>query len=65
MDIFIKLSLWYILIGTILTASYDYLQQKFVKKEELIFTNWERVLMIIGYPIIIILSILKKNKNKE
>jgi len=65
MDTFIKLSLWYLLIGTILTASYDWLQHKFVKKDELVFTNWERFLMITGYPIIIILSILKKNKNNE
>lgn len=64
MEIFIKFGLWYLLIGTLLTAFYDWLQQKVVQKEELIFTNWERILLIFGYPIIIILSIIKKNRQK-
>jgi hypothetical protein len=62
---FVRILLWYLLIGTLLTAFYDWLQHKFVKKDELVFTNWERVLLITGWPIIIIVSILKKNKNNE
>lgn len=65
MDTFIKLSLWYLLIGTILTASYDWLQHKFVKKDELVFTNWERVLLITGWPIIIIVSIIKSSRKND
>lgn len=65
MDILIRISLWYLLIGTILTAFYDWLQQKFVKKEDLIFTNWERVLLITGWPIIIVLSIIKTIREND
>ena len=62
---FVRILLWYLLIGTLLTAFYDWLQHKIVKKDELVFTNWERVLLITSWPIIIIVSILKKNKNNE
>jgi len=65
MDVLIKISLWYLLIGTILTAFYDWLQQKIVKKENLIFTNWERVLLITGWPIIIVLSIIKTIRDND
>lgn len=65
MQLFIKISLWYILIGTVLTASYDWLQQKVVKKEELIFTNWERILLIFAWPIIMILSFIKTFRDKN
>lgn len=65
MEIFIKFGLWYLLIGTLLTAFYDWLQQQIVKRDELIFTNWERILLIIGWPIIITLSIIKKNKKND
>ena len=65
MDVLIKISLWYLLIGTILTAFYDWLQQKIVKKEDLIFTNWERVLLITGWPIIIIVSIIKSSRKND
>ena len=62
---FVRILLWYLLIGTLLTAFYDWLQYKIVKKESLRFTNWERFLLITGYPIIIILSIIKKNKTND
>jgi len=65
MDTFFKISLWYILIGTVVTAFYDWLQQKVVKKEDLIFTNWERILLIFGWPIIIILSIIKTIRESD
>ena len=65
MDLVIKIGLWYILIGTILTAIYDWLQQKVVKKEDLIFTNWERILLITGWPILMIISILKTVRDSK
>jgi len=65
MDIIIRISLWYILIGTILTAFYDWLQHRFVKKTDLIFTNWERVLLITGWPVIMIVSIIKMFKGEN
>lgn len=65
MQTLIKISLWYLLIGTVLTASYDWLQQKVVKNEELVFTNWERILLIFGWPIIMVLSIIKTFKKED
>lgn len=63
MEAFIKFGLWYLLIGTILTAFYDWLQQYVVKKENLVFTNWERILLITSWPIIIIISTLKRKRR--
>ena len=65
METLIRISLWYLLIGTVLTALYDWLQQKVVKKEDLIFTNSERILLIFGWPIIIILSIIKTVREND
>jgi hypothetical protein len=65
METIVRISLWYLLIGTLLTAFYDWLQQKVVQKEELIFTNWERILLIFGWPIIILISVIKNMKQKE
>ena len=65
METIVRISLWYLLIGTLLTAFYDWLQQKVVQKEELIFTNWERILLIFGWPIVILISVIKNMKQKE
>jgi hypothetical protein len=65
MDTFFKISLWYILIGTVLTAFYDWLQHSVVKNEDLVFTNWERVLLIIGWPIIFLVSLIKTLKGGD
>lgn len=64
MELYIKIGLWYILIGTIITATYDYLQQYVVKKEHLIFTNWERISIILLWPIILIIAFLRR-KNQQ
>jgi len=65
MDVLIKISLWYLLIGTILTAFYDWLQQKVVKNQDLVFTNWERILLITTWPVIFLVSTIKMFKGDK
>jgi len=65
MDVLIKISLWYLLIGTILTAFYDWLQQKVVKNQNLVFTNWERILLITAWPVIFLVSTIKMFKGDK
>lgn len=55
----------YLIIGVILTVIYDFIQKFVVNNDELHFTNWERVLLILGWPIIMIVSIIKTFKNDE
>lgn len=56
---------FYILIGTLITMIYDIIQSKLVKKDSLIFTNSERLLLIFFWPIILVVAALKHNKNSD
>jgi len=61
----ISFASWYILIGLIFTLIYDLIQAYLVKREELAFTNWERLMIVFGWPIIIFVSIVKGSKRND
>lgn len=61
----ISFASWYILIGLIFTLIYDLIQTYLVKRDELAFTNWERLMIVFGWPIIIFVSILKGSKRND
>jgi hypothetical protein len=66
----VKKMMCYIIIGLVLTMTVDYLINK-LEIDEAKFTNTERIISIIIWPLIVIISIFvviksknKKNKNK-
>ena len=61
----ISFASYYILIGLIFTLIYDLIKTYLVKREELAFTNWERLMIVFGWPIIIIVSIRKGSKRND
>lgn len=61
----ISFASWYILIGLIFTLIYDLIQTYLVKRDELAFTNWERLMIVFGWPIIIFVSIVKGSKRND
>jgi len=58
--------MWYIITGMILTMIIDLLTHKY-QIEEAKFTNKERIISIIIWPIIILVIIIEtiRNNNKE
>lgn len=60
----IKIIMYYILIGTAISIVYDTIQKYLVKKEELQFNNWERLLIITSWPIIMLQIFIKVKRRK-
>ena len=55
----------YLLVGVIFTLIYDLIQKYIVKNEKLQFTIGERILLMVAYPIVIIVTIYKIRKRDE
>lgn len=56
--------MWYIIIGMVLTMIIDYLTAKY-EIHDAKFTNTERVISILLWPIIILMIIIEVIKNNE
>lgn len=56
--------MWYIIIGMVLTMIIDYLTAKY-EIDDAKFTNTERVISIILWPVIILVIIIEIIKNNE
>lgn len=53
----------YFIIGFILTIIYDMIGIYLVKRDELKFTNAERILLLLFWPLVISISIIKSLKD--
>jgi len=56
--------MWYIIIGMVLTMIIDYLTAKY-EIDDARFTNTERVISILLWPVIVLMIIIEVIKNNE
>ena len=54
----------YVIIGAVISFIYDLLQTYVIKREELRFNNWERVAVMLLWPVLVTSSIYQIIKNR-